>query len=255
MGHFEDYFQYILTGMESILFIITIVMAYYIFPQKIKPFYIILNIALISTMITALFATPQLVEIPTMMQLIIQGFFWHSMIFFGNWAYSRRILTLGIQSQYDKLVKLTPYILIIITTPTAGLVTGFVDFKSEYLRAMADISFIVFSVCMCIVEFGLFAILLQKVFYILEYRVAAKRKIRNELIFSLILLIIIETGLVVSIVRQSAFAVTLRPLTYFIRLLFLIRFYSGLMDSLDQPIDLRNTSKSNDSGYHLSFNV
>ena len=158
--------------------------------------------------------------------------FWFIMIQSATWAYCMRIKVLGgYLSKEEKSLKFIPWIImafeltIWIYTICIIMIRGLSSDAYLVIR-------IIFSVIITCIEVFLYFLLIRKVTDLLEFRKKMKTILAYELTGSLILLVLLDLILIVSLMMNTKMDYILRPFTYLLRIVVLIRFFGDLLDEL-----------------------
>eukprot|EP00834_Sanchytrium_tribonematis_P004803 NODE_256_length_11672_cov_0.220168.p5 type:complete len:276 gc:universal NODE_256_length_11672_cov_0.220168:10540-9713(-) len=245
---------FMLFGADIIIYLAAISKSYFVFPHKSKLFFILLQTGLFSAIFNAcIVMSEQYLDAPRLLNDILGTLTWFIMIFIANYLYSVRINSLAIYSKFDQLVKWTPWLLLLVMLPTQAL--GIISYYIPQmdLRLSGYFLAIIFSFMIAIGEILLYVVLLRKILEILEYRLDIKRKLSVELSLSLFILCIFDILLIISKLQLNTLDRPLRAFTYLLRLLFLIRFYDDLLDSVGQQgylssLNLSKTDSMLDNG-------
>ena len=156
--------------------------------------------------------------------------FWYLTIQCASWAYCIRIRSMGVISKFDKFVDYTPWAILVFQIP-ANVLFILMVFNPEYQELYVIVS-VIFSAAISVSEVFLYVVLLKKVLNILEYRRRVKNALSYEMFGSLILLIVLDAVLIVSKIMTDRLDIILRPFTYLLRIVIIIRFYDILLDGL-----------------------
>ncbi len=161
--------------------------------------------------------------------------FWYLMIQSASWVYCIRIQSLGVRSSQDKYVRYIPWVILVLQIP-ANVLYIMASFDKRYFNLNVIIGTI-FSVFIALFEIYLFIVLLLKVVNVLEYRRRVKNLLIYEIVVSLVLLIFLDTALIIAKVANWKFDLILRPFTYLLRIVIVIRFFEDLLDGLKLATD------------------
>eukprot|EP00834_Sanchytrium_tribonematis_P007938 NODE_810_length_3750_cov_0.623939.p1 type:complete len:268 gc:universal NODE_810_length_3750_cov_0.623939:2807-2004(-) len=235
---FHEIMAFALYGADWLLFVQSITTAYFVFPSKKKPFYILLNIGLCSSMI---FSTMQILvlyfNIPYIYHVIIGNIGWYLMIFTAALIYVKRIESLGGYHSHGRLIHRIPYYFLFIMIPVniisiLALYTN--GALNDIFKSISFITGILFSILIASGEIYLYLVLLQRIKDILEYRTKARRKLTNELSASMLCLVAFDILLIVSKFALSNLDRHLRGFSYVLRFYFVIRFFDDLLDDCNR---------------------
>eukprot|EP00834_Sanchytrium_tribonematis_P004486 NODE_224_length_12322_cov_0.795549.p3 type:complete len:269 gc:universal NODE_224_length_12322_cov_0.795549:4300-5106(+) len=248
-----DIIAFALWGADVLLFFQCMCKSYFVFPHKNRKFYMLLVSGLIGGII---FATTTIITSYFLVGNVPVSIFglvaWFVMIVNCYFVYSIRIQSMGGYNRFDKFAAKIPWIFIIVTLPIflIVVVTYFLvnDQAKEILKEVSLVLGIIFSVLITVSEAFLYLVLLQKVREILEYRTTAKKKLVWELSFALVLIVILDVLLIISKVAIVSLDKNLRPFTYLLRFVYIVRFYDDLLEDVNQSY-LSNISRHD--SYHI----
>ena len=157
--------------------------------------------------------------------------FWFIMIQSATWAYCTRIKAIGgYLNKQERIVRYVPWLVFVFQVVlSVYFITA--TFTGVSIQAYLIIR-ILFSILIAIIELSLYYLLIRKVMDLLEYRMRIKKLLAYELTGSLVLLMILDLLLIVSFTTRTKLDYILRPFTYLLRIVVLIRFFGDLLEEL-----------------------
>eukprot|EP00835_Amoeboradix_gromovi_P004240 NODE_318_length_11118_cov_0.235049.p4 type:complete len:254 gc:universal NODE_318_length_11118_cov_0.235049:5466-6227(+) len=157
--------------------------------------------------------------------------FWFVMIQAANWVYCLRIRSMGgYYSKHDKYIIYIPWIIFVLQVPY--VVISILVIHQPAYNQLNTIWGISFSIAISLLEIYLYLVLLAKLRVFLEYRPNLKTALSYELTGGLLLILILELLLIFVIVFLSQLSGMLRPFTYILRLMIVVKFYDELIMDL-----------------------
>ena len=223
--------SFMLLGAGWLLFIQGIAKALVVFNNKQSKMFLICIFGLICGIIQLMLVSSALYwGVNAKLIAVVATPFWYTMIQCASWAYSIRIQSMGIISNWDSFVGYAPWIILTLQIPSnvLYLVATFIPrYYDMYLVVV-----IVFSAAISFFEVFLYLVLLSKVVNVLEYRKSLKSVLIYEMNASLLLLVVFDFVLIVSKVLIGKLDIILRPFTYLLRIVIIIRFYSDLLNGI-----------------------
>ena len=158
--------------------------------------------------------------------------FWYIMIQSSIWAYCQRIKAIGgILCKEERYINHLPWVVLVFQFPT-----NFMYLYTLFTNEAFQLTVVVraaFSILIALIELYLYYLLLRKMNDLLEYRVKIKRLLKLETTASVIILILLDILLIVSMLMGTKLDYMLRPFTYLLRIVVLIRFFTGLLQELE----------------------
>ena len=223
-----------LLGASWILFLNGIAQAFVVFENRSSKIFLFCVFGLVCGIVEIMLTTSTMYwGTDTRIISIAVAPFWFFMIQCATWAYCLRIKALGgFMSRKERYIMYIPWLVFIIQIP-ADFFFVFSMFLVEYYRIFL-IATTVFSVLIAIIEIFLYFILLRKMLEILEYRKRLKTVLAFEMTVSLIVVVMLDILLIISKTMNTKLDLVLRPFTYILRIVVLIRFFSDLLGEIQR---------------------
>eukprot|EP00834_Sanchytrium_tribonematis_P003302 NODE_123_length_17687_cov_0.732261.p8 type:complete len:269 gc:universal NODE_123_length_17687_cov_0.732261:16739-17545(+) len=161
---------------------------------------------------------------------------WLLMLQIESWLYVRRISSLGNYMWFDKYLKYSPFVLLVMQLPVAVGI-GFELVYIEDFRIVLYALLVCISVVIIIAEVVLDIFLIQKLKFILEYRKTTLGKLCKIIFVMCCFAIIFELGLIVACILKPVVYISLRPFICTVKIFLMIEFYSKLLSNKDRYPD------------------
>ena len=236
--------SFALLGASWLLFLYGITQAIIVFENKKSNIFIFCVIGLISGIIDVMMVTSMFFWGGDFKLLsVVVTPFWYAMIQCSTWAYCARIKTIGgILCKEKKYINYLPWFVLLLQIPSNALYL--ITLCTNYCAGITLVARAVFSILIAIVELFLYAVLLKNMNEILEYRVKIKKLLQLETTASVVFLILLDIVLIFSMLSHTNLDYILRPFTYILRIVVLIRFFTELLQELETNSFSRLTNMS-----------
>lgn len=229
----------VLFGVDWLLFLLAMVQAVRVFPQKRKRFFVFVVVGLCGAILyeSVTVAVFQFGANPLWGLLSISG--WFVMITCCNFVYAIRIRSLGVYGgAVDRVAACTPWFFVCLIAPiyVIALISPALPINpnTAAVKVAATVLQIALSGSIAVGEIFLFAVLLRKVRMILEFRDDVRRRLMRELSVSVAVLVGLEIAVLVSKFVGGNYDRLLRPLVYLLRFVLVIRFYDELLEDINR---------------------
>lgn len=229
----------VLFGADWLLFLLAMVQAFRVFPQKRKRFFILVVVGLCAAILfeSVSVAVFQFNVNPLWGLLSISG--WYVMITCCNFVYAIRIRSLGVYGGVlDRVASCIPWFFLGLLTPiyVIAMISPALPINpnSAAVKVVATVLQITLSGSIAVGEIFLFVVLLRKVQMILEFRDDVRRRLMRELSVSVAVLVALEIAVLVSKFVGGNYDRLLRPLVYILRFFLVIRFYDDLLEDINR---------------------
>ncbi len=233
---------FMISGSSWVLFIQGIIQCGMVFKRKKSTIYILSIIGLVSAIAELTIVLSFLYfNLDEHIYVVLVTPLWIIMIQAATWVYCIRIKSLGGITKYDYIISKTPWVILMAQLPTIIIFNLKLYYKQ--LQVVNYISGICLSVIITVCEIIQFVGLLSKVLEMLEYRTFIKKLLRIEISLALVMMILFDISLLVFKIVKTPLDVVIRPFSYILRIVLVIRFFDDLLDQVNESYLSSITSK------------
>eukprot|EP00835_Amoeboradix_gromovi_P005936 NODE_618_length_5937_cov_0.118191.p3 type:complete len:266 gc:universal NODE_618_length_5937_cov_0.118191:198-995(+) len=172
--------------------------------------------------------------------------FWFLMILSTTWLYCRRVVTLGHSLKVDGVIKAIPFIFIIIEIPTAvAIVFDSSSYENHHIYLNVSLWFTVIAIFL---ESFLYAVLLKKLYPLMNKPNDSLIILIQNTRIALVLLILAKFIIIIAKLLQSQIDMSLRPFITLMRLNIVLQFYGRRLEKLNVKFQAKLVRRIRRSG-------
>ena len=236
---------FFLWGASWMLYVQGLIQAYNVFNDKKGRVFILVIVGLTSAIIRYCSVMAVLYfEMDQIYHCTIGALAWILMILSSALVYSLRIKSIGGYTKHARYINWAPWLLLIPMIP-ANILASYGYYHGSEFKEVQMVCALFLGALIAMFEIYLYVVLFLKIWEMLEYRSRVKQRLLIEMSVGLAFLIVLDIVIFFTKLFSWPLDKCLRPFSYIVRLVLVIKFFDILVDEVTKPLELEQMSIEN----------